>query len=192
MGFVEQFGQARWTEHFEGDPLRSVPLLQLAQELHCYAAERSAAVGRSHHSGIQGGNDVVAGVAAEDLVDGCFGNLLRGDELHLPQGGDGLEFGTREEPVFPGVNEDRAERFPQGAQRGRRLGGEGAAQLQSIAWGQIDPLQGLSAEEHDVVGNALPADDGSGLELLDDGCPGRAPHQEQQQRVSTGNGGFRQ
>ena len=103
---LESSGGPSWPRATLWVPVR---FLEKAQLLEHPGAQHPGPVRGPEHGGVEGRDDVPAGVAPGDLLHAQAGDLLGGDELHLPQGGDRLELALGEHAVLAGVHHRQAQ-----------------------------------------------------------------------------------
>ena len=124
--------------------------------------------------------DIAPGVAPGDLLHAEAGDLLGGDELHLPHGGDGLELALGEDPVLPGVHHRQAQLAL--ALEAAGIEAEVQPVPQGLGAGGVQRDRPALLDDLAVADVGV-ADQGAGLDLLHHGPPGGAAHQEQQTGV---------
>ncbi|MBA7627518.1 hypothetical protein ES703_34981 [subsurface metagenome] len=182
---MEQLREARRAQQLEGHAVYPVLLRQGAHALQGLHPHGAGPVGGSHDGVVQGVDNVAAGIVALDLQDDVGSYLLRGDEFHLPDGGDALKLRQGKSAVLPGIYIDTLQVSAQGVPVAAVLEAEGAVQHHGLLGGTVHQLDGPVPFFYDAVIDGLPGDGGRRLDLLGDGRVRCAAHEEQQHGVRT-------
>src|SRR5256886_5650118 len=119
VGLEQQLGEAWGAEHLVGHGAGFELSLQRAQPVQGVGPQQPRAVGGPGGRAVQGGDDVPAGRPSLELQHRVFRHLLRCDEFHLTERGDGLELVGGEEAVLAYVDVDALERLAEIAPRVR-------------------------------------------------------------------------